>query len=330
MKAVTVSSVIVMLISVVSHATTFTQGHNMNGHVITNASMITASGPVGIGTHAPRVLLDVVGHAALGNAFGVDPSVNASNSVLTIQNITTNYAQVAPDYSDLYDAAVNIKQVARPAAPPQGIKQYRGIYTVAQAEKNVNYFYLAGVQGEALFRGEGYLNRARGIVGAAINESNGVVNSAVGGAFIVAQNWNMIGNCIISNAVGVLIDSGFDNGGTTINRAGLQIRACPPSSQNTALVVLGTDTLPSGHFAVYNDSPLSNYFRGRLGSGTSAPTAQLDVNGTTGYNQLRLRSSYTPTGTSDPNGAVGDIAWDENYFYVKTPSGWKRALLSTW
>jgi hypothetical protein len=68
----------------------------------------------------------------------------------------------------------------------------------------------------------------------------------------------------------------------------------------------------------------------RLGIGTSSPTAKLDVNGSTGYNQLRLRISYTPTGTSDPNGNVGDIAWDDNYIYVKTSAGWKRAALSTW
>ncbi len=69
---------------------------------------------------------------------------------------------------------------------------------------------------------------------------------------------------------------------------------------------------------------------GNVGIGTTSPTAKLDVNGSTGYNQVRMRSSYTPTGTGDPNGNVGDIAWDNNYFYVKTNAGWKRVALSTW
>ncbi len=69
---------------------------------------------------------------------------------------------------------------------------------------------------------------------------------------------------------------------------------------------------------------------GLFGFGTEAPTARVDVNGATGYNQLRVRTSYTPTGTADPNGNVGDIAWDDNYFYVKTSAGWKRAALTTW
>ena len=68
----------------------------------------------------------------------------------------------------------------------------------------------------------------------------------------------------------------------------------------------------------------------RVGMGTTSPTATLDVSGSTGYDQIRMRTSYTPTGTADPNGNVGDIAWDDNYIYTKTTAGWKRAALSGW
>jgi len=67
---------------------------------------------------------------------------------------------------------------------------------------------------------------------------------------------------------------------------------------------------------------------GRVGIGTTSPTAKLDINGSTGYNQLRMRTSYTPTSSSDTNGNVGDIAWDNNYIYIKTSAGWKRAALT--
>lgn len=73
--------------------------------------------------------------------------------------------------------------------------------------------------------------------------------------------------------------------------------------------------------AAYNSS-------GNLGVNTTSPTAQLDVNGSTGYNQLRMRTSYTPANTADANGNTGDIAWDANYIYVKTPGGWMRSALS--
>jgi hypothetical protein len=67
---------------------------------------------------------------------------------------------------------------------------------------------------------------------------------------------------------------------------------------------------------------------GNVGIDTSTPTAKLDIYGSTGFNQLRLRTSYTPTGTGDTNGNTGDIAWDESFIYVKTAGGWKRAGLT--
>jgi hypothetical protein len=77
-----------------------------------------------------------------------------------------------------------------------------------------------------------------------------------------------------------------------------------------------------------------NVFFGKsyFGQATSTPshTAQVDVNAATGYNQLRLRTSYTPSSSSDSNGNVGDLAWDTGFIYVKTAAGaWKRAALST-
>lgn len=68
---------------------------------------------------------------------------------------------------------------------------------------------------------------------------------------------------------------------------------------------------------------------GNIGVATTSPTAKLDINGSTGYDQLRIRTPYTPTGTGDTNGNTGDISWDDNYLYIKTASGWKRAALTT-
>lgn len=67
---------------------------------------------------------------------------------------------------------------------------------------------------------------------------------------------------------------------------------------------------------------------GRLGN-TSSPTSQLDVTATNGYNQLRLRTQYTPSATADPNGSQGDVCFDNSYLYYKTSTGWKRSALST-
>ncbi|MBC7849137.1 MAG: hypothetical protein H7Y31_05350, partial [Chitinophagaceae bacterium] len=62
---------------------------------------------------------------------------------------------------------------------------------------------------------------------------------------------------------------------------------------------------------------------------SQAATATLDVDGVQGYNQIRLRKPYTPKNSNDSNGSVGDVAWDENFMYVKTASGWKRTKLES-
>ena len=68
-----------------------------------------------------------------------------------------------------------------------------------------------------------------------------------------------------------------------------------------------------------------------IGQGNTSPTSLVDISGTTGYNQLRLRSSYVPTGSADTNGSVGDICWaldgSSPYIYLKTGAGWLRAGL---
>ena len=103
--------------------------------------------------------------------------------------------------------------------------------------------------------------------------------------------------------------------------------------------LFGIDTDESVVFWNYEDTALriatngTERFRilgnGDIGIRTTTPTSSLDINGTNGYDQFRLRTSYTPTATSDSNGSVGDIAWDSSYIYVKTSAGWKRATLLT-
>jgi len=74
----------------------------------------------------------------------------------------------------------------------------------------------------------------------------------------------------------------------------------------------------------------NSYFNGtgNLGISTTSPTAKLDISGTTGYNQFRVRTSYTPTDSTDANGNVGDFSWDDDFVYIKTSLGWRRSGLS--
>ena len=67
-----------------------------------------------------------------------------------------------------------------------------------------------------------------------------------------------------------------------------------------------------------------------IGSGNTAPTSLVDISGDFGYRQLRLRTSYTPSASTDTNGSIGQIVWDSGFVYVRTSTQWRRASISTW
>ena len=66
---------------------------------------------------------------------------------------------------------------------------------------------------------------------------------------------------------------------------------------------------------------------GFIGIGNTGPTQKIDVNGNVKCNFINI-SSYTPSGSADSQGQVGDLTWDTNFFYVKTTSGWLRSNLN--
>lgn len=111
---------------------------------------------------------------------------------------------------------------------------------------------------------------------------------------------------------------------TRIGTVSLGAAGFATSSTKYQINMGGSSTLATGteRFCITRDS-------GWVGFSTPSPTAKVDITGNTGYNQLRLRTSYTPTATADANGSTGGIVWDDNYIYIKTSAGWKRAALST-
>jgi hypothetical protein len=113
----------------------------------------------------------------------------------------------------------------------------------------------------------------------------------------------------------------------------LQVQAETSNTGDNRGIFISASNSGSGDaYSIYStNSEGMMYHAGKvgIGSGITSPTAKLDVNGPTGYDQLRLRTSFTPTDTSDSHGNVGDIAWDDSYIYVKTSAGWKRTALST-
>ena len=85
----------------------------------------------------------------------------------------------------------------------------------------------------------------------------------------------------------------------------------------------------SGNNKIYlsGESNTNNYINsGNIGVGTTAPNSKVHINGTA-MEQLRMQTSGGPGSSSATNGRVGDMAYDDDYFYIKTANGWGRIAL---
>ncbi len=101
--------------------------------------------------------------------------------------------------------------------------------------------------------------------------------------------------------------------GTLTSQSALTIASLSKATNNT-YILLGTATIPSGSFGIYNTSTSNNYFAGSLGLGTSSPGVKLEVtdsqastyvtnliNSSTGADAdvLSLKVGATTAGTSN-------------------------------
>jgi len=131
-----------------------------------------------------------------------------------------------------------------------------------------------------------------------------------------------------SHASLIITDARYGEGIEIVPNSEYEHRHCWISADNDFLTATADSAfVVAGYTGVY---PLTARIReGTVGIGTLNPQAQLDINGDEGYAQLRLRTSFSPTNTNDSRGNTGDLAWDDNYIYMKTSAGWKRAVLST-
>lgn len=104
-----------------------------------------------------------------------------------------------------------------------------------------------------------------------------------------------------------------------VNKSQLDTKQNTISSNDTEVIINNGGTLSGDTGFTYDDSDKS-----------------LTVTGTAEQKSLTLANGFintkdfTPSGTADATGQVGDECKDENYFYRKTSAGWKRSLLETW
>jgi hypothetical protein len=112
-----------------------------------------------------------------------------------------------------------------------------------------------------------------------------------------------------TNQIGIRIDnqgSGTGSGGLTItSAAGLAI-ADTSADTNATNLLIGTTTIPSGTFSIYNSSTAANYFAGNVGIGTTTPAYPLQISATVNPSS-DTRYGINNTVTSDTAFASGAL-----------------------
>ena len=107
--------------------------------------------------------------------------------------------------------------------------------------------------------------------------------------------------------------------------AGVMVENCTVAKQASAFVSYqNTDGLPGNNFYALNCAGTApSYHRGNfgLGNGANNPQVALDINS----DRIAIRDEYTPAALSSDT--TGEIAWDEDYIWVRTTAGWKKSPL---
>ncbi len=115
---------------------------------------------------------------------------------------------------------------------------------------------------------------------------------------------------------------------SSFQRTKFRVAAAERSPNYNAFVV---QNIAQENRHVLNDESVDFVVRGdgKVGIGAfNGLNSLLTIRSDNGYDQLRLTTPYTPNGKKDENGDHGNIAWDEDFLYVKTKAGWKKIKLS--
>lgn len=143
---------------------------------------------------------------------------------------------------------------------------------------------LQAVNAEAVINttssGFNFTNTAGGGVGfqgkVTINGTGGNVTAARAGNFLVVNNG--AGTDVdTAITVAILAAQNAGVGATMQDVVGLIAAEQTAGAVNNTNVLIGTTTIPTGSFSIYNSSTKDNYFAGDVGIGTTSPTSNFQV-----------------------------------------------------
>ena len=106
--------------------------------------------------------------------------------------------------------------------------------------------------------------------------TSGTISNAIGIRSLAFNSFSNTLAATITNAYGFNYRDSAKASLTITNQAAIAIPNLSNATNNTSLL-LGTETIPSGNWGIYNSSSYNNYFNGNLGLGTTSPTSKLHI-----------------------------------------------------
>jgi hypothetical protein len=290
------------------------------------------TGNFGIGTTSPSDKLDVQ-ESTLGNdILNVGYTSNLSNF-----HGTGTVLKATSTYNATWDAY--LPQVGIGTETPEHILDIRqkgpfeGILNVQGTHAQDTILKLESYYGLVELRNQGWLHlRQKNGRGGEFLIRTGLEGQTGWSAKFIVTNAGNVGIGTTAPAAKLHVNGDLISGAST--SAGLWFNAASDRLRISGQIVL--EKSGATIYVGYNANDLvfrtNNLERGRFntagnfGIGTAAPTSKLHVSGTA-LEQFRIETPGGPAGSGDTKGNVGDIAYDADFFYIKTANGWGRVPL---
>ncbi|MEK6830209.1 MAG: hypothetical protein AABY15_08900 [Nanoarchaeota archaeon] len=322
---------------------------NSSGTGITNSQAYDDGINIAIGHSSPTARFSV---KATGDTTGNVARIDGAtvDNLFTVKNNGRIGVNVAPSDANRLsvtagaglDGAINISAsnladngYALLAQGSSSSSNYYGLWSDAQGATSNNMAFRGSALALAVTNNYGGQFIARNASGQTI----GVYGLATGGDSVnAADSAGVLGinsSDVSTNKKGVwgYLNSNVNNGtgyGGKFEAANAGTNAINYAIHGRANGSFSSATNYAGFFQADGGSDATNYAivtnGGTNGFGTITPTDMVHINGTTGSTQLRLEKSFTPTSSGNTSGNIGSVAWDDNYFYMKTNTGWGRVV----
>jgi hypothetical protein len=143
------------------------------------------------------------------------------------------------------------------------------------------------------------------------NTINGELGAILGGALNTIQSGTTENSVILGGELNKI--SGTTPSDPCYNSSILGGSGNDVKYFNSAIVGSENSTLVADHSVILGGISIS---------GTQSETAYVP--------KFVIKTSFTPSGTTDPTGEVGQITYDATYLYFRGTGGWKRLSGATW